>query len=71
MKCSKKTDSFNNKTHKMPKYSKLLEGLQDDLKFRMMIPSINYGSSDAATVNQAYTELDAEYEGQIVNEETK
>ena len=33
LRCSKKTD-FDNKTVKLPKYAKLLEGLADDLKFR-------------------------------------
>ena len=42
----------------MPQYAKLLEGLQDDLKFRNMIPNINYGSTDSASVTQAYTGLD-------------
>ena len=56
MKCSKKTDSFKNKTAKMPKYAKLLDGLADDQKFKIMIPVINHGSSDAATVTQAYVE---------------
>ena len=55
MRCSKKTDSFKNKTAKMPKYAKLLDGLADDLKFKMVIPVINHGSSDAAAVTQAYT----------------
>jgi len=52
----------------MPQYAKLLEGLQDDLKFRNMIPNINYGSTDSATVTQAYTGLDQEYEGQTGEE---
>ena len=51
LKCSKKTTTFVNTTAKLPKYAKLLEGLADDLKFRNMIPIINYGSSDAASVN--------------------
>ena len=50
LKCSKKSDSFKNKTAKLPKYAKLLEGLADDLKFRNMIPIINYGSTDATAV---------------------
>ena len=40
----------------MPKYAKLLDGLADDQKFKLMIPVINHGSSDAATVTQAYVE---------------
>ena len=45
----------------MPKYAKLLEGLADDLKFRNVIPIINFGSSDSANVTKAYEEQD-EYE---------
>ena len=55
LKCSKKTDSFLNRTAKLPKYAKLLDGLADDTKFKEMLPVINYGSSDAAAVTQAYT----------------
>ncbi len=43
LKVSKKHD-FNNKTVKLPKYQKLLEGLCDDLKFKDMILVITHGS---------------------------
>ena len=43
IKCSKKID-FNNKTVKLPKYQKLLEGLCDDNRFSEMIPVIAHGS---------------------------
>lgn len=43
MKVSKKHD-FANKTIKLPKYLKLLEGLTDDIKFKDMIPIIAHGS---------------------------
>ena len=62
MKCSKKTQAFNNTTVKLPTYAKLLEGLADDLKFRNMIPVINYGSTDAAAVNQAYLERELDFD---------
>jgi hypothetical protein len=35
---------FDNKTLKLPKYQKLLEGLCDDAKFSEMIPVIAHGS---------------------------
>ena len=43
IKCSKKLD-FDNKTVKLPKYQKLLEGLCDDNRFSEMIPIIAHGS---------------------------
>ena len=62
LKCSKKTDSFKNKTAKMPKYSKLLEGLADDLKFRSVIPLINFGTTEGGSVNEAYLDQPEEFE---------
>lgn len=44
IKVSKKHD-FANKTLKLPKYIKLLEGLIDDNRFRDMIPVIAFGST--------------------------
>ena len=70
LKCSKKTsDSFHNKTAKMPKYAKLLEGLADDLKFRNVIPLINYGSLEGGSVNEAYLEQPEEFE--VKEDDTK
>ena len=71
LKCSKKQDSFVNKTVKLPKYAKLLEGLADDLKFRDMIPIINFGTSDAATVNTAYTETEEYQDPDELKKESK
>lgn len=62
IKCSKKTDSFKNKTAKLPKYAKLLEGLADDLKFRGVIPLINFGSAEGGNVNQEYMEQAENFE---------
>lgn len=62
LKCSKKTDSFKNKTAKLPKYAKLLEGLADDLKFRGVIPLINFGSAEGGSINQEYMEQGEDFE---------
>jgi hypothetical protein len=43
LKTSKRQD-FDNKTIKLPKYQKLLEGLCDDIKFKDMILVITHGS---------------------------
>jgi hypothetical protein len=42
LKSSKKQD-FDNKTIKLPKYQKLLEGLCDEIKFKDMILVIAHG----------------------------
>ena len=54
LKCSKKQD-FDNKTLKLPKYRKLLEGLTDDAKFKDMIPVINHGSDEGIEAGKAQT----------------
>ena len=46
----------------MPKYSKLLEGLADDLKFRSVIPLINFGTTEGGSVNEAYLDQPEEFE---------
>jgi hypothetical protein len=56
LKVSKKQD-FLNKTLKLPKYAKLLEGLTDDQKYKDMIPIIVFGSQEGPT--ESIEELEA------------
>ena len=53
----------------MPKYAKLLEGLADDLKFRSVIPLINFGTTDGGSVNEAYLDKPEEFE--VKEEDTR